>query len=395
VKPPVFLNHLGLVCSLGLGQRAVREALFRADAPQGMSRTEAFSPGRVLHLGEVSASLPDITPWPRAFRSRNNALIAAALDEIRPAVDVAIARVGRSRVAIVLGGSTSGVREGEAAVRARLASGQWPGGYEHRQEELGSSSSFLAWLLDTEGPAHVISTACSSGAKALASAARLLKAGIADVVVAGGADSLCSFTVAGFMALESVSAARCNPLSVHRDGINLGEGAALFLMSREPGPARLAGWGETSDAHHISSPDPSARGAIDAIELALTRAGVSASQVDYVNLHGTATPQNDVMESHAVAQTLGAEVPVSSTKPLTGHALGAAGAIEAAFAWFTLVDNAGGSLPPHWWDGQVDPRLPRLAPVSPGERLGRPLRHVLSNSLGFGGSNASLLLGQG
>jgi 3-oxoacyl-[acyl-carrier-protein] synthase-1 len=391
----IFLNHLGLVCSLGHGQGAVREALFRADAPHGMTRTEAFSPGRATHVGEVTAALPDSSAWPLEFRSHSNALLAAALHEIRPAVDAAIARVGPARVAIVLGGSTSGVREGEAALRVRRSTGQWPEGYDFRQQELASASSFLAWLLATAGPAHVISTACSSGAKALASAARLLQAGLADMVIAGGVDTLCRFTLAGFMALESVSAERCNPMSANRDGINLGEGAALFVMSREAGPVRLAGWGETSDAHHISSPDPTARGAIDAIHQALARARISAVQVDYVNLHGTATPQNDVMESLALTQTLGAEVPVSSTKPLTGHALGAAGAIEAAFCWLTLVDNPLGLLPPHWWDGEVDPRLPGLRLVSPGERLGRPLHHVLSNSFGFGGSNASLLLGQG
>ncbi|WP_372524501.1 beta-ketoacyl-ACP synthase [Piscinibacter sp.] len=391
----IFLNHLGLVCSLGLGQVGVREALFRADAPQGMTHTEAFSPGRMLQLGEVTAPLPDSSAWPLWHRSRNNALLAAALQEIRPAVDAAIARVGPARVAIVLGGSTSGVREGEAAVRTRRSTGQWPAGYDYRQQELASASAFLAWLLGTAGPAHVISTACSSGAKSLASGARLLQAGLADVVIAGGVDTLCRFTLAGFTALESVSATRCNPLSVNRDGINLGEGAALFVMSRENGPVRLAGWGETSDAHHISGPDPTARGAIDAMNLALTRARVAASEVDYVNLHGTATPQNDAMESRAIVQALGAQVPVSSTKPLTGHALGAAGAIEAGFGWLALVDNPTGLLPPHWWDGQADPELPELHVASPGERLGRPLRHVLSNSFAFGGSNASLLLAQG
>ena len=390
-----FLNQLGLVCSLGRGQRAVREALFRADAPQGMTVSEAFSPGRCLHLGEVTAELPGSSAWPLWHRSRNNTLLAAALQEIRPAVDAAIARLGPSRVAIVVGGSTSGVREGEAAKFARRESGRWPSDYDYRQQELGSSSSFLAWLLGTSGPAHVISTACSSGAKALASAARLLQAGLADAVIAGGADSLCRFTVAGFTALASVSATRCNPLSRNRSGINLGEGAALFLMTREAGAVRLAGWGETSDAHHISSPDPTGRGAIDAISQALRRAALAASAVDYVNLHGTATLQNDVMESRAIERTIGTQVPVSSTKPLTGHALGAAGAIEAAFAWLTLVENPFGLLPPHWWDGQADPELPGLHLVKPGERLGRPLRHVLSNSFAFGGSNASLLLSPG
>jgi 3-oxoacyl-[acyl-carrier-protein] synthase I len=253
-------------------------------------------------------------------------------------------------------------------------------------------SCFVARELGICGPAHVISTACSSGAKALASAARLLRAGLADAVIAGGADTLCRLTVAGFRALECVSVARCNPLSARRKGINLGEGAALFVMSRELGPLRLSGWGETSDAHHMSAPDPTGRGAADAMRLALHRAGVPPGAVDYVNLHGTGTRQNDAMESHAVGQVLGLDVATSSTKPLTGHALAAAGAIEAAFAWLTLVDNPRGVLPPHWWDGERDPELAGLHVVSPGGSLGRPPAHVLSNSFAFGGSNAALLI---
>jgi 3-oxoacyl-[acyl-carrier-protein] synthase-1 len=242
------------------------------------------------------------------------------------------------------------------------------------------------------GPAYAISTACSSGAKALAAAARLLKAGIADAVVAGGVDALSGFTIAGFSALESVSAARCNPLSLHRQGINIGEGAGLFLVGRESGPVRLAGWGESSDAHHMSAPEPGGRGALDAMRQALARAQLQPQAIEYVNLHGTATPQNDAMESLAVAQLLGTDVPVSSTKPLTGHTLAAAGAVEAAVCWHTLVDNPGGRLPPHWWDGARDPALAPVRVAAPGETLGRAPRHVLSNSFAFGGSNACLVL---
>jgi 3-oxoacyl-[acyl-carrier-protein] synthase-1 len=158
---------------------------------------------------------------------------------------------------------------------------------------------------------------------------------------------------------------------------------------------RLAGWGESSDAHHMSAPEPSGRGALAAMRQALQRAGVAPQAIDYVNLHGTATPQNDAMESLAVAGLLGREVPVSSTKPLTGHALAAAGAVEAAIAWCTLVDNPQGRLPPHWWDGVRDAALPDLRVVPPGESLGRSPEHVLSNSFAFGGSNASLLLARG
>ena len=270
---------------------------------------------------------------------------------------------------------------------------RWPADFHYAQQEIGAPARFLARESGASGPAWTISTACSGGAKALASAARLLRAGIVDAVVAGGADSLCGFTIGGFSAQEAVSAQRCNPFSANRRGINIGEGAALFLMSREPGPVRLMGWGESSDAHHISAPDPRGHGATHAIGEALKRAGLCSGQIDYLNLHGTATRQNDAMESRVVAQLFGDHLPASSTKPLTGHALGAAGAIEAGLSWLALARNPENRLPPHWWDGEADPELPALNLVEPGRAADRPLRHALSTSFAFGGSNAALVLG--
>ena len=389
----IYLHPPGIVCALGHGIPQVREALWNAAGPGGLTQTERYSPGRSLPLGEVHAALPSLDHAAPQHRVRNNAIALLALAGIRPAIEAAINRFGPGRVAVVVGTSTSGLPEGEAARALHEHTGAWPEGFSYAQQELGNLADFLAAELGLTGIAHVISTACSSGAKALASGARLLKAGMADAVVAGGCDALGAFTVAGFSALESVSAERCNPMSLNRRGINLGEGAALFLMTREEAPVRLAGWGESSDAHHMSAPDPSGRGAMRAMQAALQRAGVAAGAIDYLNLHGTATPHNDVMESLAVAEVLGTAVPVSSTKPLTGHTLAAAGAIEAAFSWLTLVDNPQGLLPPHWWDGQADPALAPLRLVAPGESLGRAPRHVLSNSFAFGGSNASVLLG--
>lgn len=389
----VYLQELGLLCALGHGVPAVRSALLQPDHPGSLTASERYSPGRVLQLGLVDATLPDLGDQAVVYRTRNNAMAWAALAQIRPAVDAAIARHGAHRIAIVMGTSTSGLPEGEAARAQFERSRTWPEGFDYAQQELGNLAEFMAVALGVKGVAHVISTACSSGAKALASGARLLQAGLADAVIAGGCDVLGAFTVAGFSALESVSAEACNPLSVNRCGINLGEGAAIFLMGREPGPVRLAGWGESSDAHHMSAPDPSGQGAMRSMRAALARAGLQPGAIDYLNLHGTATPHNDAMESIAVAEVLGQAVPVSSTKPLTGHTLAAAGAIEAAFSWLTLVDNPQGQLPPHWWDGQADPALPALSVVQPGQQLGRAPRHVLSNSFAFGGSNATLLLG--
>jgi 3-oxoacyl-[acyl-carrier-protein] synthase-1 len=290
----VYLNELGVVCALGSGRAQVRDGLF-ADQPGGLRDNDQMIPGRTLALGEVADPLPDLSDLPVALRGRNNALLEGALLQIRPAVDAAIRQYGADRVAVIIGTSTSGIGESENALRMQADEGRWPDDFHYAQQEMGTSARFVRERIGSAGPSWTISTACSSSAKALMSAARLLRAGVVDAVVAGGADSLCRFTVAGFCALESVSAARCNPFSRHRNGINIGEGAALFLMTREPGPVRLSGWGESSDAHHMSAPDPQARGAIDAMQQALDRAGLVPQQVDYVNLHGTATGHNDAM----------------------------------------------------------------------------------------------------
>lgn len=388
---PIFLNDLGVVCALGEGRTAVAAALF-ADAPGGLSDNASLLPGRTLALGEVHSPLPTLEELPVSLRGRNNALLDVALAQIAPAVADAISRYGAERVAVVLGTSTSGIGESEQALRTRAEHGHWPEGFDYAQQEMGTAAQFVRERSGALGPAWTLSTACSSSAKALMSAARMLRSGIVDAVIAGGADSLCRFTVAGFSALESVSAVRCNPFSQHRCGINIGEGAALFLLTRDAGPVCLAGWGESADAHHMSAPDPQGLGAIDALQQALQRAGWAPSDVDYVNLHGTATGHNDAMESHAVAQVLGTAVPASSTKPLTGHTLGASGAIEAALCWIVLAGNPQQQLPPHWWDGVADPALPALPLVAPATFLQSPPRRVLSSSFAFGGSNAVLAL---
>lgn len=392
-RPHIFLNAVSAYSALGLDAASMRAHLFAAADPQTLQWTDRYSPGRVLPLGCLPEGtvLPALDFAPAHQRSRNNALAWGALQALRAPVAQAIERFGPTRVALVVGTSTAGIEEGEAAARHLRHEGRFPAGFSYAVQEMGNVAEFIAQHLGVRGPAHTISTACSSGAKALASAARLLRAGLADAVVAGGVDALGRFTVGGFGALEAVSAERCNPLSVHRKGINLGEAAAFFLASRDAGPVRLAGWGESQDAHHMSAPDPMGRGAMAAMQQALECAVMQPAGVDYVNLHGTATLHNDAMESLAVQSVLHKDVAVSSTKPLTGHALAAAGALEAAVAWQVLQDNPQGILPVHWWDGVADPALPALAPVAPGTRLGRAARAVMSNSFAFGGSNSALL----
>ena len=389
----IYMNELGIVCALGSGREAVATSLFATDGPRGIAATAALTPGRDLHLGAVTAALPSLDDVPVAFGGRNNALLRVALAEIRGAVDATIARHGRHRVGVVLGTSTSGVGESEVAQRHFEQHGHWPPSFHYAQQEMGMPAQFVARELDVSGPAHVISTACSSSTKSIAAGARLLNAGLADAVIVGGADSLCAFTIAGFSALESVSAERCNPFSANRHGINIGEGAALFLMTRDPGPVVLRGWGESSDAHHMSAPDPGGQGAHAAISEALRRAGVDADAIDYINLHGTATPQNDAMEARVVHAIFGSETLASSTKPMTGHTLGAAGAIEAAIGWLTLAANPQRRVPPHWWDGVADPALPALALAAPGSVFSRPPQFMLTQNFAFGGSNAALVLG--
>jgi 3-oxoacyl-[acyl-carrier-protein] synthase-1 len=218
--------------------------------------------------------------------------------------------------------------------------------------------------------------------------------GLCDAVLVGGVDTLCRLTIEGFSALESTSTDIANPMSRNRRGINIGEGAALFTLTREPGRIALLGIGETSDAYHISAPDPTGRGAEAAMRAALVDAGLEPESIDYLNLHATATEKNDEMESRAVSRVFPAGVLCSGTKPLTGHLLGAAGATELAFCWLALEDEHK-RLPPHVWDGAFDPSLPALRLVSPGERFSQtPSRRCMSNSFAFGGSNVSVIVGE-
>ena len=384
-----YLHALGIVNALGKDPDSVRRGLY-AGSTAGMRERSDLIPGRSVRVGAAEEPAPLETGMER-YASRNNRLLRTAVMQIRPQLDTAIARYGAKRIGVVLGTSTAGIGEGERAVAARMQSGAFPADYDYLQQELSSTSEYLRRTLGLGGPAWTLSTACTSSAKALASGQRLLASGLSDAVIVGGVDSLCRLTLNGFAALESVSRGLCNPMSRNRDGINIGEGAAVFLMSREPGPVVVLGVGESSDAYHISGPDPEGRGAELAMRQAL--AGVDAAAVDYLNLHGTATPQNDMMESHAVQRVFGSEVPCSSTKPLVGHTLGAAGAMELAFCWLLLTEPGAAPLPPHVWDAAADPALASLRLTKTGET--RHCRTAASNSFAFGGNNICVLLGRG
>jgi 3-oxoacyl-[acyl-carrier-protein] synthase-1 len=390
------LNALGVVCTLGAGKSAVAEALFAGDR-SGLRAESGWAPAHALPLGAVRVPLPAVPEALAATRdNRANRLLLAAALEIEGDIRAAIARYGSARIGVVLGTSTTGIEQATGGIGRLRRDGAWPADYRYADQELGAPAEFLAEWLGLSGPCYGISTACTSGARALISARRLLQMGLCDAVLCGGVDTLARLPINGFLALEALDDAPCEPFSRNRHGINIGEAAALFLMTREGGPVALLGSGASSDAYHMSSPDPAGIGAQQAMRAALADAGLDATQIDYLNLHGTATEHNDRMESHAVAAVFPHGVPCSSSKSLTGHTLAAAGALEAAFCWLGLVDRAGGHrLPPHIWDGVADPQLAPLSFTQAGDRLPAGGRHrLMSNSFAFGGNNASLILGQ-
>jgi 3-oxoacyl-[acyl-carrier-protein] synthase-1 len=393
-RPPCRLASLGVVNALGMDVAAVWSGLL-AGEPARLSWSEALVPGRRLLVGAVTDPLPPVPSALARFACRNNAMALAALAPVEAPAREAIARVGTARVGVVMGTSTSGVSDAEDAFRYQAEHGGLDPAFDYAQLEFGGLAAFVAEQLGARGPAFTLSTACSSGARALASARSLLAMGLCDAVVAGAADTLCGLTTNGFHALQAISEGVTNPFSRNRAGLTLGEGAAAFLLLPEPGGVQLVGVGESSEAHHMSAPDPSGTGAEAAMRGALEDAGLEPDGIAYLNLHGTGTPLNDAMEGQAVERVFGTRLPVSSTKPLVGHTLGAAGALEAAFCWL-MLDRSDGrvlELPPHCWDGERDPEIPPLHWVGKGESVTPSgLLRVMTNSFGFGGNNCTLIL---
>ena len=381
----IYISAFGMVNALGNNLAQIAAQLQAGHAPGMQPRDGWLQDGKRCWLGEVQGALPLIPAALAAHNTRNNQLLLAALAQIRPAVDAAIAQYGRDRVAIVLGTSTSGVDEGDRQVDDALS------GYDYRMQELGDPSRFLAHFLALDGPAYTISTACSSSARAIISGQRLIDAGLADVALVGGADSLSRMPINGFASLDSLSERHCAPFSADRDGISIGEAAALLLLTREKQPLALLGCGESSDAWHMSAPHPEGVGAERAMLMALQQAGLQPQDVGYINLHGTATPLNDQVESAVIHRLFGDRVPCSSTKHLTGHTLGAAGATEAALAALILQQHL--PLPPQDFSlAARDTSLPACGLITAPQPLARPV--IASNSFAFGGNNTCLIVGK-
>ncbi|RKQ38923.1 beta-ketoacyl-[acyl-carrier-protein] synthase family protein [Enterobacter sp. R1(2018)] len=335
-------------------------------------------------VGRVTGDLPAMPAALAQHNSRNNRLLLAALAQIQPQVDEAIARYGQDRVAVVMGTSTSGLDEADRRVSGSNET------YHYGQQELGDPSRFVSEYLRLFGPALTISTACSSSARAIITGRRLIESGMADVAIVGGADTLSRMPINGFNSLESLSERRCQPFSAERNGITIGEAAALILLSRDKGPVQLLGVGESSDAWHMSAPHPEGAGAVRAIEMAMQEADLIAADIGYINMHGTATRLNDEIEARVIHRLFGESVPCSSTKHLTGHTLGAAGACEAALCYLMLT--RGLPLPAqNFTESTQDLGLPPCGLITAPQADYKPV--MLSNSFAFGGNNAALIFG--
>lgn len=383
-----FLNALGVVCAAGNSKESVLQTLVNSPDHQLTSDSSLLVSGEPVYVGSVNEQMPSLADFEPVYQTRNNQLALHAFNQIQQEFVELTENTCPTRVAVVIGTSTSGIREGEVASKQRVQ-GHDDNGFKYDQQEMCAPAHFVAKITGAKGAVYSVSTACSSSGKALKSAKLLLESDLADIVICGGVDSLCRLTLNGFNALESISGNICKPFNADRDGINIGEAAALFIMSKKSGKIALLSAAESSDAHHISAPHPAGEGAIRSMSEAIAQAGVAKEAIDYINLHGTGTVKNDEMESLAVATLFGDRVHSSSTKHLSGHTLGAAGALEAGFCWL-LMQNDEVKLPKNRHLGKKDKQIANVNLVE--SDVHSSVNVCLSNSFAFGGNNISLVL---
>ena len=393
---PLVLTRFTAVSAIGRGLAQTLDALEMKRS--GLVPCAFETVDLETQVGEVpgvdATALPQLL---QAFNCRNNRLaqLGLAQDGFSEAVAECAERWGRRRIGVFLGTSTAGMLQTELAYRDRdPATGALPAGFNYAATQNSFSvADFVRRALHLQGPAAVVCTACSSSAKVFASAQRMISAGVIDAAVVGGVDSLCLTTLYGFHSLQLTSRFACRPFDVARDGISIGEAAAFVLLERpqtrvDRDALMLLGAGESSDAYHMSSPHPEGRGARGSMQKALQAANLTPGDIDYINLHGTATPSNDSAEDLAVTSVFGTRTPCSSTKGATGHALGAAGALEAVICALAIQH---GLMPAGLNTTAVDPKL-KLHYLCENRR--GSIARALTNSFGFGGANCSLIIGR-
>ncbi len=393
---PLHLSHFTATSCIGRGLAQTLDAVRQRKS--GLKPCNFDTVDLATWIGEVAqVDATVIRPDLQAFDCRNNRLLQLALEQdgFAAAVQAAAAKYGRDRVGVFLGTSTSGILQTELAYRRRdPSSGALPADFHYAQtHNTFSASDFARRYFGLTGPAVTVSSACSSSAKVFGSARRMIEAGLIDAALVGGVDTLCLTTLYGFSSLGLTSPQPCRPYDAERSGISIGEAAAVILLERMSESVTsdailLLGIGESSDAYHMSSPHPDGLGAKMAMQAALTMAGLQPEQIDYINLHGTATSTNDAAEGKAVTALFGASTACSSTKGATGHTLGAAGGLEAILCALALQHDL---LPGGLNTTRLDPEIAvNYLPANREQRVHR----VLSNSFGFGGTNCSLVLGR-
>ena len=393
---PLYLSHFTATSCIGHGLSQTLDAVRQRKT--GLAPCAFDTVDLDTYVGEVTAVDETVIRKDlQAFDCRNNRLLQLSLeqDSFADGVSAAIEKYGRERVGVFLGTSTSGALQTEIAYRHRNpVSGALPADFNYaKTHNAFSPTDFTQRYFALSGPASTVASACSSSAKVFGSARRMIEAGVIDAAIIGGVDSLCLTTLYGFMSLELISSQPCRPYDVARAGISIGEAAAVILLERMPqsldaDSVLLLGIGESSDAYHMSSPHPDGLGAKVAMQDALAMAALGPEQIDYINLHGTATMTNDAAEGRAVSALFGTSTACSSTKGATGHTLGAAGGVEAVISALAVQN---GLIPGGLNTTRLDPEI-RLNYLL--ENSEQRINYVMSNSFGFGGTNCSLVFGR-
>jgi 3-oxoacyl-[acyl-carrier-protein] synthase-1 len=392
MKKKIYLSSPGLICCAGQEKHELYESCLTGNQ-KGIVQTELQnSCGKKFPAGLITCEPTKVKftkQLPPAYTGETKIIriIDAAVEQIRAEIERAIAAYGREKIGVYLGSCDNGSEGSLIAHKFFLANNAFPDDYDLRYQSASFPAEYIAEKFGLSGPVFTLATACASGASAIIRGAELIRGGVCSAVIVGGADIVSETVLSGFHALEAVSDELTNPFSKNRKGINLGEGAAFFLLdTAENYAVELLGTGESADAYHMTA--PSADGPARAMKAALCDAQMVPEQIDYINLHGTGTQLNDKAESLALEAVFKKIPPVSSTKPITGHTLGAAGALEAAICWSVLTERRG--FPVHCWDGIRDEEIS----VVPGNSGERHPSICMSNSFAFGGCNASLILGR-
>lgn len=370
----IYITGYEAICNLGNNMDEIFQNALKA-SNEFLTPDTDFLPDCTFYFGKVTAELPEIQETD--YNLRVNRLLLNVMNNMRPEIEQLLSKYSKDRVGVVVATTNSGIEEYEKSKNKK-------------HFEIGNPAEFIKNHLGLDSFYESVSTACSSGIKVFSAARKLLNNDICDAVIVAGTDALSKLPIYGFHSLEILSDKRTNPFSKNRNGINLGEGAAMFIVEKNASYGiEIKGIGETSDAYHAATPDPKGIQAERAIRAALEEANLVPDAIDYINLHGTGTRTNDLMEANAIYNTFGCCTESSATKAITGHCLGAAASIETALCCHSIKNN---KLLPHVYDGEYDYALPQINLVT--KPADKNIKNVLCNAFGFGGTNAVMILGR-